>query len=61
MLDYIIGMLAVPVLLLGWLLVQQVSRQFAKAHPEFGPAREEGAGCGKSCMCSGGGSCQRKS
>jgi hypothetical protein len=28
-------------LLLGWLLVQQLSRQFSKRHPELGPHREE--------------------
>ena len=43
-------------LLLGWLLVQQFSRQFSKKHPELGPHREEGGGCagmGGSCSCSG--------
>jgi hypothetical protein len=43
-------------LLLGWLLVQQLSRQFSKRHPELGPHREEGGGCagmGGSCSCSG--------
>lgn len=60
MLDYLIAMIAVPTLLLGWLIVQQITRQFAKAHSEFGPPREEGAGCGKSCMCSGNGRCERK-
>ena len=59
--DFIIGMAVVPVLFIGWLLVQQASRLYAKAHPELGPAREEGAGCGKSCMCASGGSCQRRS
>ena len=59
MLDYLIAMLAVPVLLLGWLAVQSYSRHFAKAHPEFGPAREEGGGCGKACLCSGESSCKK--
>ncbi len=57
--DYVIAMVLVPLLFFLWLIVQHAARLFAKAHPEFGPAKEEGAGCGKSCMCSSGGSCQR--
>ena len=57
--QYIVGMLLVPALLIGWLVVQQVARRFAKTHPEFGPYREEGGGCGNSCGCKGS-SCQRK-
>ncbi len=44
-------------LLLGWLLVQQAARQFSRKHPELGPHREEGGGCGGmggSCSCSSG-------
>lgn len=58
--DYVIAMTVIPALFLGWLVVQHVTRAFAKAHPEFGPPREEGAGCGKSCMCGSGGSCKTK-
>ena len=58
MVDFIIASVAVLVLLSGWLLVQQLARRFAARHPEFGPAREEGSGCGKSCMCAGG-SCSK--
>ena len=54
MVDFIIASVAILVLLSGWLLVQQLARRFAARHPEFGPAREEGSGCGKSCMCAGG-------
>ncbi|QYZ67368.1 MAG: chemotaxis protein [Gammaproteobacteria bacterium (ex Lamellibrachia satsuma)] len=57
--DVLIAIVLIPTLLLCWLLVQSVSRRFSKAHPELGPAREEGAGCGKSCLCSGS-SCQRE-
>ncbi len=46
-------------MLLGWLIVQHLSRQFAQRHPEFGPAREEGVGCGSSCGCQGKGSCKK--
>ena len=44
--------------LLGWIRVQQSAREFADRHPEFGPAKEEGGGCGSSCSCSNGGSCK---
>jgi hypothetical protein len=57
--DYLIAMTAIPALLLGWLLVQRLSRMFSRANPQLGPHREEGAGCGSSCMCSSGGSCKR--
>jgi hypothetical protein len=32
--------------LLGWIRVQQAARDYAARHPEFGPAKEEGSGCG---------------
>ena len=40
--------------LLGWIGVQKLAREFAIRHPEFGPAKEEGGGCGRGCSCSGG-------
>ncbi len=51
---HLAAMLLVPALLLGWLLVQELSRRFARAHPELGPFREEGGGCGGNCACRGG-------
>lgn len=56
---YLIAMSVVPVLLIGWLLIQQLGRRYAKAHPELGDFKEEGAGCGKNCGCRGG-SCKNK-
>ena len=47
----IIAITAIFALLLGWLLVQSLARLFARKHPELGPAREEGQGCGSSCGC----------
>ncbi|MDH3354196.1 MAG: hypothetical protein OEL79_03140 [Chromatiales bacterium] len=46
-------------LLLGWLVIQHLARIFAKRHPELGPAREEGQGCGSSCGCQNKGSCKK--
>jgi len=40
--------------LLGWVGIQWLARGFAARHPEFGPAKEEGAGCGAGCSCSSG-------
>jgi hypothetical protein len=34
-----------------WVVIQESARRFAKRHPEFGPAREEGGECGISCSC----------
>lgn len=48
---YFIAMLFMLGVLILWFMVQKFSRQFASANPEFGPAREEGGGCG------GGGKC----
>ncbi len=51
---YLAAMLLVPALLLGWVAVQEMARRFARAHPELGPFREEGGGCGGHCSCLGG-------
>ena len=47
--------------LLAWIAVQGLAREFARRHPEWGPYRERG-GCsaGGECSCSSGGSCKRK-
>ncbi len=59
MMTYLIAMLIILLMLLGWVSVQHLTRAFAAQHPEFGPAREEGRGCGSHCGCSGG-HCLRK-
>ena len=58
--SYVVAVGLILFLFAGWLLVQFIVRAFAARHPEFGPAREEGGGCGKSCLCKNGGSCERK-
>ncbi len=42
----------------GWLWVTKITTNYALRHPEFGPPREEGGGCGGSCSCKSGGSCK---
>ena len=59
MLDYLLAAGLILLLLLGWILVQQAARNYAARHPEFGPAKEEGRGCGKGCVCDNG-HCTRK-
>ncbi|MCG6970993.1 MAG: chemotaxis protein [Gammaproteobacteria bacterium] len=49
--NYLISIVLVMILLLAWCSVQAWSRRYARRHPEFGPAREEGGGCGVSCRC----------
>lgn len=49
--NYLIAIIGILLLLAGWLLVQTITRLYAQRHPEFGPWREEGQGCGKSCGC----------
>lgn len=44
--------------LLGWVVVQNLAREFARRHPEWGPYRDK-AGCGGGCSCGAGGSCKR--
>lgn len=59
MVTYLIAMLIILALLAGWVGVQHLSRAFARRHPEYGPPREEGAGCGLFCLCRNRQSCPR--
>jgi len=54
MADFIIAGVLILVALTGWVVVQHLARRYAAKHPEFGPAKEEGGGCGKGCHCSQG-------
>ncbi len=59
-LKYIITILIILGLMAGWISVQHLSRRFAARHPEFGPAREEGGGCGGLfCLCKDKGQCPK--
>ena len=49
---YAITVLIILGMLVGWISVQFLARAFAARHPEFGPAREDGEGCGGLlCLC----------
>ncbi len=54
MTDFFIATILIFAALMGWIWVQQLARHFAERYPQFGPAREEGSGCGSSCMCTDG-------
>ena len=41
-------------ILFMWILIQQAARKFSAKHPELGPMKEEGLGCGKTCGCKSG-------
>ena len=58
----VLAILIIFGLFAGWILVQHLARNFAARHPEFGPMREEGKGCGAFlCLCSKKDSCPRYS
>lgn len=48
MMTYLITVGLILLMLMGWVTVQYLARAYATKHPEFGPAREEGGGCGTS-------------
>jgi hypothetical protein len=50
--NYLVAIGLVMLLLAAWCAVQHWARNYARRHPQFGPAREEGDGCGLSCQCS---------
>jgi len=54
----ILSVLIVFGMLAGWVAVQYLARRFAARHPELGPAREEGEGCGFLCHSKDGQSCR---
>ena len=59
MVNYLIACAVIMLVLLGWVLVQYLARQFADRHPEFGPYVEK-RGCGGNCSCAEGDSCENK-
>lgn len=58
MLKFLLASAVIMGVLVGWILVQQLAREFARRHPEFGPYQEK-RGCGGNCSCSGGSSCRK--
>lgn len=43
---YAISIVLLILMMLLWITVQAAAKRFAERHPEFGPAREMGHGCG---------------
>jgi hypothetical protein len=54
MINFLMAMILIFVLMLTWVYIQQVTRNYAAKHPEFGAAKEEGLACGKNCGCKAG-------
>jgi len=50
MVDFLIASITIMLVLLAWVAVQHLARQFAERHPEFGPYIEK-RGCGGNCSC----------
>ena len=59
MLKFLLASLVIMIVLTGWIIVQQLAREFARRHPEWGPYREK-VGCGGQCSCGSGGSCKNR-
>ena len=51
MLNLLITIAIIFSVLISWVLIQQAARKYAANHPELGPVKEEGLGCGKTCGC----------
>ncbi len=57
---YFLASAIIFLLLAGWVGVQHLARALAARHPELGPAREEGAGCGFFCLCKDPAACPKR-
>lgn len=57
MLQFLYASLAIFIVLVGWIGVQQLYQRFALRNPHLGPFRTEAEGC-SSCKC-GQGQCSR--
>ncbi len=57
---YLSSVLIVLGALSVWIAVQGLARWFAHRNPEFGPAREEGGGCGFLCSCKNPAACPKR-
>ena len=61
LMTYLITILIILGLMAGWICVQHLARTYAERHPELGPAREEGGGCGGLfCLCKDRGACPKE-
>lgn len=57
---YIVSIIIIFLVLLGWILAQHMARLFAAKHSEFGPAKEEGGGCSLLCLCKNSDNCAKE-
>ena len=59
MLKMLLASAVIMGVLMGWVVVQQLAREFARRHPEFGPYVEK-RGCGGNCSCGSSGTCKKE-
>ena len=52
---FLLASAVILLVLMGWIWVDRAYQAFARRHPDLGPYREPGGGCGGGCSCSGGG------
>ncbi len=57
---YLKTVLLVLAMFAAWLVVRAFARWYATRHPEFGPLREEGEGCGCGNHKCGTSACKRE-
>jgi hypothetical protein len=59
---YLLTIGLILLIMLAGMLVDRVYKGFARRHPELGPFRREGGGCGGHCGSSacGGGGCETR-
>ena len=56
---YLIAVIVILFVMMLWVTVQAFASLFAREHPEFGPPREEGGGCGLNCRCTDTSACEK--
>ena len=49
LINWLITFAALMLMIAGWVWVQSLARRTAARHPEAGPFREAGGGCGGGC------------
>ncbi len=61
MVKFLIATTIIFFVLVGWLYVEDLYRRFSRRHPELGPYRQDGGGCGDGCCSCSNGSCSNTS
>lgn len=57
MVKFLIASVIIFLVLVAWLYVEDLYRRFSRRHPELGPFRHDGGGCGDGCCSCSKGNC----